>query len=194
MNERMRTDMTDNKLRGFEVVEEYKELNINLPQRSTRTAAGYDIEAAETIVIPSMVKQLLGYFSLKFRSLFNIAMVKQPDMTEESAIFKSTLVPTGIKAYMQEDEYLQVINRSSNPLKRFLSLPNSIGIIDQDYYNNSENEGHIYVQLINYGIKDFTIEKGDRIAQGIFAKFLTVDGDTGGLTERTGGFGSSDVE
>lgn len=95
---------------------------------------------------------------------------------------------------MQEDEYLQIINRSSNPLKRFLSLPNSIGIIDQDYYNNSDNEGHIYVQLINYGIKDFTIEKGDRIAQGIFAKFLTVDGDTGGLSERTGGFGSSDVE
>lgn len=186
--------MTDNKLRGFEVVEEYKDKSINLPQRSTRTAAGYDIEAAETIVIPSMVKQLLGYFALKFRSMFNIAWVDQPELEEESSIFKSTLVPTGIKAYMQEDEYLQVINRSSNPMKRFLSLPNSVGIIDQDYYNNSGNEGHIYVQLINYGIKDVTIEKGDRIAQGIFAKYLTIDGDEGGLTERTGGFGSSDSE
>ncbi|XJS10616.1 dUTP diphosphatase [Aerococcaceae bacterium WGS1372] len=186
--------MTNNKLRGFEVIEEYKELNINLPQRSTRTAAGYDIEAAETIVIPSMVKQLLGYFVLRFRQIFNISIANSPEVTEEVSIFKSTLVPTGIKAYMQEDEYLQVINRSSNPLKRFLSLPNSIGIIDQDYYNNSDNEGHIYVQLINYGLSDFTIEKGDRIAQGIFAKFLTVDGDTGGLSERTGGFGSSDVD
>lgn len=190
----MRIEMTDKKLRGFEVVEAYKELNINLPQRSTRTAAGYDIEAAETIVIPSMVKQLLGYFVLKFRHIFNISIAKSPEVTEEPSIFQSTLVPTGIKVYMQEDEYLQIINRSSNPLKRFLSLPNSIGIIDQDYYNNSDNEGHIYVQLINYGVKDFTIEKGDRIAQGIFAKFLTVDGDTGGLSERTGGFGSSDVE
>lgn len=184
--------MTDVKSRGFEVVEAYKDNDIQLPQRSTIHAAGYDIEAAETIVIPSMVKQLLGYFAGKFRSMFNIALVNQPEPVEESSLLKSTLVPTGLKAYMQEDEYLQIVNRSSNPLKRFLSLPNSIGIIDQDYYNNKQNEGHIYVQLINYGLKDFTIEKGDRIAQGIFTKFLKTDGDEGGLSERTGGFGSSD--
>lgn len=186
--------MTETKLRGFEVVKAYQDKNIQLPQRSTIHAAGYDIESAETIVVPSMVKQLLGYFAVKFRTMFNIALNKDAVIEEESSLLKSTLVPTGLKAYMQEDEYLQIVNRSSNPMKRFLSLPNSIGIIDQDYYDNENNEGHIYVQLINYGLSDFTIEKGDRIAQGIYTKFLKIDGDQGGLTERTGGFGSSDTE
>lgn len=186
--------MTDMKLRGFEVVEAYHDKDIQIPQRSTTHAAGYDIESAETIVIPSMVKQLLGYFAGKFRTMFNIAFANQTELEEESSLLKSTLVPTGLKSYMQEDEYLQIVNRSSNPLKRFLSLPNSIGIIDQDYYDNEKNEGHIYVQLINYGLTDFTIQKGDRIAQGIFTKFLKTDGDEGGLVQRTGGFGSSDTE
>ena len=186
--------MTEEKLRGFEVVKAYHDKDIQIPQRSTTHAAGYDIESAETIVTPSMVKQLLGYFADEFRKIFNIAPAKPTEAEENTSLLKSTLVPTGLKSYMQEDEYLQIVNRSSNPLKRFLSLPNSIGIIDQDYYDNEKNEGHIYVQLINYGLTDFTIQKGDRIAQGIFTKFLKTDGDEGGLTQRTGGFGSSDTE
>ena len=103
---------------------------------------------------------------------------------------KSTLVPTGVKSYMGDDEFLQIANRSSNPLKNFLVLTNGVGIIDSDYYNNPENEGHIMIQLLNFGLTDKHIKKGDRIAQGIFLPFLKADNDSA-ETERTGGFGSS---
>jgi dUTP pyrophosphatase len=81
-------------------------------------------------------------------------------------------------------------NRSSNPLKNFLLLGNGVGIIDSDYYNNENNEGHIMFQFINFGLKDLTIKKGERIGQGIFLPFLKADGDESEKT-RTGGFGSS---
>lgn len=63
-------------------------------------------------------------------------------------------------------------------------------MIDSDYYNNPDNEGHIMFQFINFGDKDITIQKGDRIGQGIFVKYLTVDDNEDGQ-ERQGGFGSS---
>lgn len=186
--------MASERVRGFEVIEAYKNKGINIPQRSTHHSAGYDIEASETIIVPSMVKQLIAYLALQFKNIFNIAFSKERPKVESDKILKSTLVPTALKVYMQEDEYLKVVNRSSNPLKRFLMLPNGIGIIDQDYYNNDHNEGHLYVQLINYGIRDYQIEKGERIAQGIFTKYLKTDQDQGGVSERLGGFGSSDNE
>ena len=104
---------------------------------------------------------------------------------------KPVLVPTGIKAYMGEDEYLQLANRSSNPLKRFLILANGVGIIDSDYYNNPDNEGHIMFQFINFGLTDVTIKKGERIGQGLFLPFLKADQDVTNAA-RQGGFGSSD--
>ncbi|KFN93248.1 deoxyuridine 5'-triphosphate nucleotidohydrolase [Tetragenococcus muriaticus 3MR10-3] len=73
---------------------------------------------------------------------------------------------------MMEDEFLQLANRSSNPLKRFLLVSNGVGIIDSDYYNNQENEGHIMFQFTNFGVKDIVIKKGERIGQGIFLSFF----------------------
>lgn len=105
---------------------------------------------------------------------------------------KPTLVPTGIKAYMQDDEYLKIYNRSSNPMKTGLVVSNGVGIIDSDYYNNEDNEGHIFVQFINLGREPHIIKKGDKIAQGIFAKVLVADEDNFDDTERKGGFGSTD--
>ena len=97
------------------------------------------------------------------------------------------LVPTGVKAYMQPDEVLLIYIRSSTALKKHLMLMNSVGVIDADYYGNAENEGHIYIPLYNYGKA-----AGERIAQGIFTHYLTVDGDTVGCGgKRTGGFGST---
>ena len=102
------------------------------------------------------------------------------------------LVPTGIKAYMQPDEYLGIHVRSGISIKNCISCINSQGIIDADYYNNPDNEGHIMVPLINHGAKEFFIAKGTRIAQGIFYKYLTVDGDEAGTgAVRQGGFGST---
>lgn len=92
---------------------------------------------------------------------------------------------------MPEDEYLLLANRSSNPMKRQLALPNGIGVIDSDYYNNEGNEGEIFVQLINYSFEDVTIKKGERIAQGIFQKYEVIDEEVDDYQTRIGGFGSS---
>lgn len=149
--------------RGFEIIKAFENKGINLPTRATKGSAGYDFEAAEAVTIPSMWQQ---------------------------EVVKPTLVSTGIKVYMQEDEYLELVNRSSNALKRSLMLPNGVGVIDSDYYNNTQNEGHIMFQLINFGKEAVTIEKGERIGQGIFKAFLKTTADNV-ENERTGGFGSS---
>lgn len=100
------------------------------------------------------------------------------------------LVPTGLKAYMQEDEYLGIHIRSGIAFRHALSLVNDEGIIDSDYYGNSENEGHILIGIVNHSSVDVVIKKGERIAQGIFKKFLRSDGDRGGVV-RGGGMGST---
>lgn len=100
------------------------------------------------------------------------------------------LVPTGVKAYMQDGEVLYLYDRSSNPRKKGLVLINSVGVIDGDYYNNPNNEGHIFAQMQNISDQVVRLEKGDRIVQGVFAPFLVVDGDCA-TGSRTGGFGST---
>ena len=102
------------------------------------------------------------------------------------------LIPTGLKAYMQPDEYLAIHIRSSLSVKQRLVLANSQGIIDADYYGNADNDGHILVALVNHSDVPVQVEKGMRIAQGIFYRYLTVDGDTAGIgAERQGGLGST---
>lgn len=107
---------------------------------------------------------------------------------------KVTIVPTGLKAYMQEDEYLGIHIRSSMALKNSLSFINGQGIIDADYYNNTNNEGHIMLAIFNHAVTDFAVKKGTRLAQGIFYKYLMIDGDNRnkGLV-RQGGIGSTGV-
>ena len=102
-----------------------------------------------------------------------------------------TLVPTGLKAYMQSDEYLGIHIRSSIAIKQQLSLINSQGIIDADYYNNASNEGHILIAIYNHSSEAVQLPKGARIAQGVFYKFLTVDNEVVGSSVRKGGFGST---
>ncbi|MBS9336666.1 dUTP diphosphatase [Fructobacillus papyrifericola] len=151
--------------RGFEIVKKYEKADLNLPKRSTTQAAGYDFEAAEDKVIPA-------------RGL------------QES--MKPVLVSTGIKAYMQEGEYLQLVSRSSGPIKKKLMMPNGVGIVDGDYYNNEKNEGEIFFQFLNFGDEDLQIKKGDRIGQGLFLPFLLADQDGDAIkTIRSGGFGST---
>lgn len=101
------------------------------------------------------------------------------------------VIATGLKAYMQDDEYLGIHIRSSLALKKHLNLVNSQGVIDADYYNNEDNEGHIMIGLINFGNEDVEITKGMRIAQAIFYKFLIIDDEKKVDTIRSGGFGST---
>jgi dUTP pyrophosphatase len=100
------------------------------------------------------------------------------------------LAKTGVKAYMQNDEVLKLYPRSSLPTKFGLTIPNSVGIIDSDYYSNKTNDGAIFIQLMNFTNQTVTLEKGTRIAQGIFTKYLLSDDDNAeGF--RNGGFGST---
>ncbi len=103
-----------------------------------------------------------------------------------------TLIPTGLKAYMKDDEFLGIHIRSGLAIKHHLSLINSQGIIDADYYNNPDNEGHIIIAIYNHGQMKLSISRNCRIAQGIFYKFLSADNDTAIITnKRQGGFGST---
>ena len=149
------------KKRGFEIAKGFENANINLPVRSTKNSAGYDIEAAEDVTIPA----------------FKLGQ-------------KPILVKTGLKAYMQSDEVLILANRSSNPGKKGLILANSIGVVDSDYYGNPDNDGHIMFAFFNFKAEDIEIKKGERIGQGMFQKYLVTDNDIAG-GERTGGFGST---
>lgn len=103
---------------------------------------------------------------------------------------QTVLIPTGLKAFMHYDEYLAIHVRSSIAIRRGLMLTNSTGIIDSDYYNNEDNEGHIMIALYNTTDTPVSLEKGERVAQGIFSKYLlTNDDDACGV--RTGGIGST---
>ncbi|MBO5478497.1 MAG: dUTP diphosphatase [Clostridia bacterium] len=149
------------KIRGFEVAKGFEESGINLPIRKTKYSAGYDIEAAEDTVIPSFKKGM-----------------------------NPTLVKTGLKAYMQDDEVLYLYNRSSNPKKKGLILANSVGVVDKDYYGNPDNDGHIMFAFYNIKEEDITIKKGEAIGQAVFQKYLVTDDDNA-EGERLGGFGST---
>ena len=150
------------RLRGFEIAKGWENKDINLPIRKTKFAAGYDIEAAEDIVIPSFKKGMAP-----------------------------VLIPTGLKAYMEDDEVLYLYNRSSNPKKKGLILANSVGVIDKDYYGNPDNDGHIMFAFFNIKTEDITIKKGEAIGQAVFSKYLVTDNDDSNGV-RTGGFGSTD--
>lgn len=150
-----------NKNRGFEIAKGFENTEINIPIRKTKYSAGYDIEAAEDTVIPSFKKGM-----------------------------NPTLVKTGLKAYMQDDEMLLLYNRSSNPKKKGLILANSVGVVDKDYYGNQDNDGHIMFAFYNIKEEDIIIKKGEAIGQGIFQKYLIADNDVA-EGERTGGFGST---
>lgn len=164
------------KTRGFEVVEHLKDKEINLPVRGTLYSAGYDFEAAETMVIPSLHKTYAQY---SWTNEFSEEIIKKA---------KPTMIPTGIRSYMPSDEYLALHARSSL-CKKGLILANGVGVVDSDFYNNPQN--HIHFPLWNLGMDDVVIEKGTRIGQGIFHKYALADQDTVLIKERVGGFGSS---
>lgn len=104
---------------------------------------------------------------------------------------QSHLFWTDVKSYMLDNEVLSIHVRSSIGTKKDLMLKNTTGIIDSSYYENPSNDGNIGICLVNMGDKIQKIEKGERIAQGVFTKYLIVDEDTCLKSERTGGFGSS---
>lgn len=138
--------------RGFEILEGYEDSGIILPTRKTAFSAGYDLQAAENVLVSNK---------------------------------KISLVPTGLKAFMLPDEVLMIYIRSSLAVKYGVTLANGVGVIDADYND------HILLPIVSfYG--EFEIKKGMRVAQGIFQKYLPVDGDKIGVgATRAGRFGST---
>lgn len=115
------------------------------------------------------------------------------------ALIEETVIPagkivwgkTGLKAYMDNDEVLFIYPRSSLARKRGLMLSNNVGVVDSDYYNNPDNDGHIMISLYNFTSEDVTLPIGERVAQGIFQKYLTTTDEEEVTNERKGGFGST---
>ena len=100
------------------------------------------------------------------------------------------IIPTGVRVIMNSDEYLSIFIRSSLGFKYNIRMCNQVGIIDADYYGNSDNGGHIFVCLENEGDSVLEIKKGDRFVQGIFMPFLITDDDVA-IDSRLGGIGST---
>lgn len=135
-----------------------------LPERSTKNSAGYDFYNPKRIEIPPY---------------------KLGD--------NPTMVKTGVKVKMEDDEFLMLVNRSSNPKKKKLVIPNSLGVVDADYYGNQDNDGEMMFAFYNLSNEPVILEAGDKLGQGIFIKYgKTIDDEADG--ERTGGFGSTDIE
>lgn len=184
-----------------------------LPVYKTEHAAGADFCAAEDTVIPSIWKAWQSATVSGAKGLGNwLTDLIENNGKSESTIsdemrkstekmFRPTLVHTGIKCKLEEDEVLEIYNRSSGP-KKGLVLANSVGIIDADYYGCDATDGEIMFAFYNFMPFDITIKKGDAIGQGLIKKFIradvavTVSGEeksTLTITERTGGFGSTNL-
>ena len=95
-------------------------------------------------------------------------------------------IPTGIKALYPTDETLMLFVRSSMGFKWNVRMCNQVGIIDSDFYNNPDNEGHMWFALQNQGDKVFNVKKGESFGQGLFMKYLTVDDEEEIIKDRTG--------
>ena len=206
----------------FEKVKRFENVEIAEPVRKTKNAACYDMVAAEDVIVYPMARLTsdLGDIvaSQKLTEEVQGAVQKMVDagkpalaqqmidtlvtctIDEVSALtkqtgFKPTLIPTGYKAYMDDEYSLDLYIRSSSPLKYWLMLANSTGIIDADYADNPDNEGEIFFQVINLLPFPIKIKKGEIIGQAKFVKFAVTDNDF--LVEkddRVGGFGSTTEE
>ena len=180
----------------FEFVKKYEDCGLALPERKTSDSAGYDLAAAQDIIIPSlweMYKQLNNvYLDEDNISTFTLPLEDMAYLTKKFNL-KPTLVSTGLKCKLPEGTYLELSVRSSTPLKYWLILANGVGVIDRDYYNNESNEGEIFLQLINLSPFPIKIQKGDLIGQAIVKPYLTLEGDCASGV-RTGGFGSTSTQ
>ena len=102
---------------------------------------------------------------------------------------KRVLVKTGVTVHLEDNEYLAIVPRSGLAYKNGITVLNTPGTIDADYY-----PGEIGVILYNTGDTPFVVEKGDRIAQAILCEYKTMGVDLVKDKERNGGFGSTGVK
>ena len=171
----------------FEVVSKFKDADIRLPERKTAQSAGYDFQVAEDTLI-----QPYNYHIQNMQEGMSYIPYTLEEMAKKTKeyVAKPSLVSTGIKCFLEKDKYLELTIRSSSPLKYWLIMANGVGIIDSDYYNNPDNEGEIFFQLINLSPFPILLKKGDIIGQGIIKSYNLTDNDKA-FGKRLGGFGST---
>jgi dUTP pyrophosphatase len=160
-----------------------------LPTRKTAHSAGYDLTVAEDICVPPVVNHIKTLDN-QYTTYISTLNLKEVATLTKTLDAKPTLVSTGVKCQLDPGYYLELSPRSSTPLKYWLVMANSVGIIDADYYNNPDNEGEIFLQLINLSPFNIQLHKGDVIGQGIIKKYEITDDDKA-IGERLGGFGST---
>ena len=191
--------------RKFEKISSVK-ANIPLPKRGTSHSAGYDIS-----IIHPYVYKLITEKDMDISDAWEIVKEEDGLIFYLPAEKTSYVFPTGIKAKIPYDknEFLALYIRSSVGIKQGITLSNQTGIIDADYYNNPDNEGHIMVALNiperlipdkepslfakEYNMARYLVFEGPtmRICQGIFLPYETTDDDEASA-KRIGGIGSTD--
>lgn len=195
----------------FEKVSRFNDIDLPLPVRKTASSAGYDFVVAEDTTVPAYTDLMFMLSRYELFELNDASLTEEEANAKRTELFqkydrgltldelgaltkaaktKPTLVSTGMKCQLEPDTYLELSVRSSSPLKYWLILANSVGIIDADYYNNPDNEGEIFFQFINLSPYPIILKKGDVIGQGIIKNYLTTDDDCA-TGERVGGFGST---
>lgn len=176
----------------FVKVAKYKDVEIAAPIRTTDGAAGYDMVAAEDTTIPSYLDLVskMNTFAQKGK-VFTIDEMSA--LTKEHGT-KPSLVPTGYKVYLPDGYSCDLEVRSSSPLKYWIIMANSIGLIDSDYADNKDNEGHIYFQLVNLSPFPIKIQKGEALGQAVIRPYSKTidDAEQDSLRKkRVGGLGST---
>lgn len=103
---------------------------------------------------------------------------------------ETIMIPTGIRCIMPDDMVLMIFPRSGLGSKFRFTPCNLTGVIDADYAD-ADNEGHIFMKMVNEGDKTVSISEGQAFCQGILLNyFTTIDDET--TKTRTGGMGSTD--
>ena len=174
--------------RGFEIVSKYENEFVFSQDEYEK-----QIDELNKDEQPASVKRL---FKVPARGTKKSACYDIFNNTGDNIVLEpgeiSGAITTYVKSYMLDDEVLMAYVRSGHGFKYSVRLANSTGIIDCDYYNNSGNEGEMYVKLHNQGDKRLLIPPGEAMAQFMFQKYLITDDDeqtVGG--NRNGGFGST---
>lgn len=111
-------------------------------------------------------------------------------ITETIPAGETRLIFSNLKAYFEDDEVLYMATTSGMG-KRGLMLAQGIALIESDYADNVSNDGNLGFMLYNHSNAEIVINKGDKIGQCWFAKFLVTDDDVANNVVRTGGFGST---
>lgn len=139
-------------------------------------------EAIQYGVVPNKMPQRATKHSAGYDIYSPISTVIQPKTMQ--------MIWTNVKASFNPDEVL-ILCVTSGMGKKGIMVANTIGVIDCDYYGNVSNDGNLGFRLYNFSDEPYVIQAGDKIGQGIFLKYLTVDDEPEITNTRIGGFGST---